>query len=153
MYVPREPVEIYRGLIIPHADLLKPNHYECELLTGIRPESIDSALQICNHLHTQSRVKSVLISSLLPSAAYHDELLVLLSWNFGAQQFLLEIPSIDAYFTGTGDLLSSQILAWTTIHPDNIPLALEKSVATVHHVISETHRLAGHSVPSDQYTP
>ena len=152
LYVPEESVEIYRELVIPHADLLKPNAFECRLLTGISPSSLDAAMQICGVFHRVHGIPAVLISSLEQGAADADELTAFLSWNHGASQYFLDVPRVSSYFTGTGDLLTSQILAWSAIHPDDAALAFEKSIATVHHVIETTFERHG-ATSSEQYPP
>ena len=50
----------------------------------------------------------------------------------------LTIPKLDGYFTGTGDLIASNFLAWYYRYPNDLPLAMEKAVATVQGVIETT---------------
>jgi pyridoxine kinase len=68
-------------------------------------------------------------------------------------QFKFTVPRLPRYFTGTGDLFSALILAWSTIHSSNssgsseeeeekekesFKLICEKSVSTLQLVLRET---------------
>lgn len=50
----------------------------------------------------------------------------------------MEIPKVDATFTGTGDLFASVLLAWLYRHPDDLALACEATVSTVQAVLKRT---------------
>ena len=50
----------------------------------------------------------------------------------------MEIPKVDAIFTGTGDLFASLLLAWLYRYPDDLALACETTVSTVQAVLSRT---------------
>jgi len=50
----------------------------------------------------------------------------------------MEIPKVDAIFTGTGDLFASLLLAWLYRHPDDLALACEATVSTVQAVLTRT---------------
>ena len=50
----------------------------------------------------------------------------------------MEIPKVDATFTGTGDLFASVLLAWLYKHPDDLALACEATVSTVQAVLTRT---------------
>ena len=50
----------------------------------------------------------------------------------------MEIPKVDAIFTGTGDLFASVLLAWLYRHPDDLALACEATVSTVQAVLRRT---------------
>ncbi|GBF93943.1 pyridoxal kinase [Raphidocelis subcapitata] len=52
--------------------------------------------------------------------------------------FRIRIPKLDAYFTGTGDLLSALLLAWCARHPADLALAVEKAVAGLQAVLRVT---------------
>ena len=50
----------------------------------------------------------------------------------------MEIPKVDAIFTGTGDLFASVLLAWLYRHPDDLAHACEATVSTVQAVLKRT---------------
>merc|ERR1719253_1618792 len=54
-------------------------------------------------------------------------------------KWLLELPRIPGGpFTGTGDLTAAMFLAWSALHPHELPLALEKTGAVLQAVIRRT---------------
>lgn len=50
----------------------------------------------------------------------------------------MEVPKLDAVFTGTGDLFASVLLAWLYRHPNDLALACEATVSTVQAVLRRT---------------
>jgi pyridoxine kinase len=63
-YVPRELVGIYQREVLPLADVITPNQFEIEQLTGITILSIQDAQRACCVLHDMG-VKLVLITSIV----------------------------------------------------------------------------------------
>jgi pyridoxal/pyridoxine/pyridoxamine kinase len=63
-YVPKELVDIYRRNVLPLADVITPNQFEIEQLTGITIRSIQDAQRACRSLH-DSGVEIVLITSVV----------------------------------------------------------------------------------------
>lgn len=62
MYVPKELLPIYKEVLVPLADILTPNQYEIELLTGHTIKTIDDAWKACDVLHERG-CKTVVLSS------------------------------------------------------------------------------------------
>lgn len=50
---------------------------------------------------------------------------------------MIEIPKLEASFTGTGDLFSALFLAWMS-KTNDIRSALENTVSTMYAVVSRT---------------
>eukprot|EP00584_Thalassiosira_punctigera_P000214 CAMPEP_0172539476 /NCGR_PEP_ID=MMETSP1067-20121228/10669_1 /TAXON_ID=265564 ORGANISM="Thalassiosira punctigera, Strain Tpunct2005C2" /NCGR_SAMPLE_ID=MMETSP1067 /ASSEMBLY_ACC=CAM_ASM_000444 /LENGTH=371 /DNA_ID=CAMNT_0013325169 /DNA_START=105 /DNA_END=1220 /DNA_ORIENTATION=- len=63
-YVPEGLVDIYRRDVLPLADVITPNQFEVEQLTGISIETIRDAQRACRILH-DSGVSVVLITSIV----------------------------------------------------------------------------------------
>ena len=63
-YVPKELVDIYRREVLPLADVITPNQFEIEQLTGISIKSIKDAQSACRILHDIG-VSTVLITSIV----------------------------------------------------------------------------------------
>eukprot|EP00877_Chromochloris_zofingiensis_P002856 jgi/Chrzof1/12571/UNPLg00524.t1 len=61
-------------------------------------------------------------------------------------RFRIQIPHISGYFTGTGDLLTALLLAWTFIHPDDIATAVELAIAGLQGVLRATAHAAGPAI-------
>lgn len=62
MYVPEDILPVYRDILVPLADILTPNQYEAEILTGMKMKNLDEALKIIQALHGKG-VKTVVLSS------------------------------------------------------------------------------------------
>jgi pyridoxine kinase len=50
-YVPPELVQVYIDTVIPASDVVTPNQFEVEQLTGIIVKTLDDAKQACDKLH------------------------------------------------------------------------------------------------------
>jgi pyridoxine kinase len=151
-YVPEELVPLYRDKVIPLADVLTPNQFEVEQITGINIKSMDDALKACAVLHDMGP-GLVFITSMELASEKQDTMAILASqrttdgttsvWRIDSNVF-------PGHFTGTGDLCASLLLAHTAMHPDNLPAAMEKVIDTMHAVISRTHQHGGESVQSHE---
>ncbi|XP_060596941.1 pyridoxal kinase-like [Ruditapes philippinarum] len=136
LYVPEELMPVYRDVIVPKADIVTPNQFEAELLTGIKITTISEALQAMQCLHDMGPKTVVLSSTSLGS----NGILVALASsvkNGNKECYKIEMPHKDAIFVGTGDLFASCLMVW--MHKDNdLKTALEKTVSTVQTVITRT---------------
>lgn len=62
MYVPEDILPVYRDIVVPLADILTPNQFEAELITGLEMKCLAGALKIIQVLHEKG-VKTVVLSS------------------------------------------------------------------------------------------
>ncbi|CAN2387807.1 Phosphomethylpyrimidine kinase [Pristimantis euphronides] len=145
MYVPEELLPVYKDLVVPVADIITPNQFEAELLTGRKIHTQQEAVQVMDMLHSLGPNTVVITSSDLPASRGSDYLITLGSHRQvgedGRMQTLrisLELPQVDAVFVGTGDLFAAMLLAWTHHHPNNFKLAYEKTVSAVQLVLQRT---------------
>ncbi|RHY96998.1 hypothetical protein DYB35_006012 [Aphanomyces astaci] len=133
-------VDIYRDEVLPLADIITPNQFECELLSGITLTSDADAIAACRKLHALGP-RIVVVSSFTPPKEPHQ------LWLYASQAvgqglsntFKMEVPRLPAYYSGTGDLFAALLLSWLTRHPSNLKLALETVVATVQAVMRRTN--------------
>mmetsp|Transcript_21899 Transcript_21899/g.56852 ORF Transcript_21899/g.56852 Transcript_21899/m.56852 type:complete len:315 (-) Transcript_21899:266-1210(-) len=133
LYVPKELVEVYKERVIPLASVLTPNSFECELLTGVKIKTKQDAFVACRALHERG-VKTVVISSFTDD---DEKSIKVVASTKGEGCVCMEVPKLEARFTGTGDLLSALILAW--LHRDgDVKEALKKSVLSLQAVIRRT---------------
>ncbi|CAJ0917827.1 unnamed protein product [Ranitomeya imitator] len=157
MYVPEELLPVYKDLVVPVADIITPNQFEAELLTGRKIRTQQEAVQVMDMLHSLGPSTVVITSSDLPASRGSDYLITLGSQRRvredGQIQTLrisFELPRVDAVFVGTGDLFAAMLLAWTHLHPNNFKLACEKTVSAMQLVLQRTitsaHTLAGPGV-------
>lgn len=110
-YVPKELVKVFCEQLIPHADVLTPNDFEVEQLTGIKVTSIENAQRACALLHEMGP-RLIFVTSFSDEHA-PGTLMILASQrknnkSKGAHEedevWKMECPIVPGYFTGTGDL-------------------------------------------------
>nr|CAG4649489.1 EOG090X09AY [Scapholeberis mucronata] len=139
MYVPKELLEIYRDKLIPLADIITPNQFEVELLTGKTIQNETDAVECMNILHNRG-VQVVIISS---SVLGPDGTLS----AFGSSRtkdktcsevWKLDIPRLPHIFTGTGDLLSALLLAWLHLSKGDLCLSMTNSLGSLQAVLLRT---------------
>ncbi|XP_017276093.1 pyridoxal kinase isoform X2 [Kryptolebias marmoratus] len=160
MYVPENLLPIYKNKVVPLAEILTPNQFEAELLTGRKISTEDDAIKVMDLLHEMGPDTVVLTSTDLPSKR-GDQFLVALGsqkrkpdGTSSSQKICLDIPKVDAVFVGTGDLFAAMLLAWTHHHPNDLKTACEKTVSVMHHVIKRTITYAnGVAGPGNKPSP
>uniref|UniRef100_A0A8C6UPZ9 Pyridoxal kinase n=1 Tax=Neogobius melanostomus TaxID=47308 RepID=A0A8C6UPZ9_9GOBI len=153
-YVPQNLYPVYKNKVVPVADIITPNQFEAELLTGKTINTEKDAVEVMDLLHAMGPDTVVITSSDLPPRL-GDRFLV----SLGSQRHVhpdgsrttervrIEVPKVDAVFVGTGDLFAAMLLAWTHHYPNDLKTACEKTFSVMHHVIQRTishaHDLAG----------
>ncbi|KAK9845799.1 hypothetical protein WJX81_002662 [Elliptochloris bilobata] len=155
LYVPEDAAAVYGEAIVPLASVLTPNQFEAERLTGREIRSEGDALAACRALHERGPATVVITSVSLPSA--RGETLLVASTSLpqadGSWQALkLRIPRVDGYFTGTGDLMTTLLLARLHERPDNLRAAVEAAVAGLQAVLLRTIEAAGDAAHSIEAT-
>lgn len=139
MYVPKELLPIYRDEIIPLADIVTPNQFEVELLTGKSINTEQDAWEAAEWFHGKG-VKTVAISS--SELGGSDSLLALVSHKDGTTpvrcRMVIPKQGNGIRFTGTGDLFASLFLAHSTLTKYNICATLERTIASLQAVIAKT---------------
>ncbi|XP_073524908.1 pyridoxal kinase [Phyllobates terribilis] len=145
MYVPVELLPVYKDLVVPVADIITPNQFEAELLTGRKIRTQQEAVQVMDMLHSLGPNTVVITSSDLPASRGSDYLITLASQRrvredgqIQTLRICFELPRVDAVFVGTGDLFAAMLLAWTHLHPNNFKLACEKTVSAMQLVLQRT---------------
>lgn len=136
MYVPEELLPVYQSVILPVADIVTPNQYEAELLTGIKINAESDVWKAVEWFHGKG-VDIVAISS--SDFGQKGQLRAFLSKKKGPR-FALNIPKQSSIsFTGTGDLFAALFLAHSfRKQPDQLGYTLERTVATLQAVIRRT---------------
>lgn len=149
MYVPEDLLPVYKEKVVPVADIITPNQFEAELLTGRKIHSQEEALVVMDVLHSMGPDTVVITSSDLSSPRGSDYLIVLGSQRIrhpdgsvAIERIRMDIHKVDAVFVGTGDLFAAMLLAWTHKHPNNLKVACEKTVSAMHHVLQRTIKCA-----------
>uniref|UniRef100_A0A8C2JKT1 Pyridoxal kinase n=1 Tax=Cyprinus carpio TaxID=7962 RepID=A0A8C2JKT1_CYPCA len=139
MYVPQNLHPVYKNKVVPVADIITPNQFEAELLTGKNISTEKDAVEVMDLLHKMGPDTVVITSSDLPPRL-GDRFLV----SFGSQRILMpdgtrktqririEVPKVDAVFVGTGDLFAAMLLAWTHHYPTDLKVQIcNKCIAVI----------------------
>jgi pyridoxine kinase len=165
-YVPIELVQLYKEKVIPLADVLTPNQFEVEQLTGIAVRSIDDAILASHALHMMGPSLVMITSVALDSNKDRDHMTIVLSQRqqlsanslAGATEsaWRIDCPILSGNFTGTGDLCAALLLAHTARHTqptsqynaNDIPDALARVVNTIFAVLKRTSEAAGKTIKS-----
>lgn len=148
-YVPQELVSIYRDEVIPLADIVTPNQFEVEQLTGISVGNIEDAKRACRALHDMGPELVVITSLVFKDAKESDKgkemITILASYRVkgeteGCEDELWSIdsPILPGRFTGTGDLCAALLLGWTARESYNLPIVMQKVISTMYCVIKST---------------
>ncbi|KAI8320041.1 Ribokinase-like protein [Martensiomyces pterosporus] len=120
LYVPQELIGLYRDVLCPLANLVTPNQFEAELLSGVKIHSLEDAKQACDALHALGVPNVVITSSVLAEdkTLGEDErkLLHLVGSELdlatgNKHQFRISFPRLEGYFTGSGDFFAALTMA------------------------------------------
>ncbi|XP_015380105.1 PREDICTED: pyridoxal kinase [Diuraphis noxia] len=135
MYVPKEILDVYKDEIIQLTDILTPNEYELELLTGITITTHNDIYKAMNILYAQG-CKTVVVSS---SNISSNSVMKCIGRNFSCEEYVeLDIPIIDQSFIGTGDFFTALLLIWMNLTNNDLKHSIEKTVATIQAVLKRT---------------
>ncbi|KAG8193227.1 hypothetical protein JTE90_005574 [Oedothorax gibbosus] len=137
LYVPKELLPVYRDTVIPISDLITPNQYEAELLSGIAIKSKDDISKTTDYFHGKG-VKIVVLSSVQLQS---EEKLILFGSSIASNPKTLvsmEIPKLPSSFTGGGDLFSALLLAWMTKTKGDLRASCEKTINSMQCVLMRT---------------
>ena len=103
IYVSRSLVSFYRERAIPKADLMFPNRFELELLSGMKVADPPSAVKASRHLI--NRGPKTVVATSIPAG---ENLSTILVTRNTAQQILT--PHVKVSVKGSGDLLAALYL-------------------------------------------
>ncbi|CAK7244878.1 MAG: Putative pyridoxal kinase [Sporothrix thermara] len=167
LYVADDVAPAYKKLL-DHADLILPNQFEAELLSGVKIDSMETIEEAIQVLHERFRIPHVVITSVSLGHPDHpaSSLSVIGSSRTStgkARTFKIIFPAIDCYFSGTGDMFGALMVvrmreavanapdaaellqrrAWLSddsVAAVDLPLAraAEKVLASMHEVLSKT---------------
>ncbi|KAK3912990.1 Pyridoxal kinase [Frankliniella fusca] len=137
VYVPQDLIEVYQKTIIPIANVVTPNQFELEILTGKPVKSIEDAWEATALLHNMGPRTVVVSSSELGN---EDSLLCLGSMIVEGKRkkAMVTFPKLEGSYTGTGDLFSALFLAWMWRSGQDLKQSLEFTVATIQAILQQT---------------
>ncbi|KAB8070278.1 Ribokinase-like protein [Aspergillus leporis] len=122
LYVNDDVVPAYKKMI-HHADLILPNQFEAEVLSGIKITSLSTLAEAITAIHATYSVPHVIITSVdlsrfsqSPSTQTTppDSLAIIGSTirsDGSPRLFRIDVPALDCYFSGTGDMFAALTVA------------------------------------------
>jgi pyridoxine kinase len=128
--------EFIREVAVPAADVITPNQFELEFLTGVEVRNPDDALEAAEKAR-KSGPETVLTTSLRRRDATADTIEMLAVSEEGA--WLVETPLLALEVNGAGDATAALFLAYL-LRGAPLSEALSMTASAVYTVLEETHR-------------
>lgn len=126
--------EFWRDEVVPHADIMTPNLFELEFLTGRTTSTLAEVLEAANEL--RSRGPQVVLVTSVAGQGMTDEVLRMLAVGPDGA-WLVETPRLEREFTGSGDLTTAVFLAhW--LRGQDMGQALGQTASKVYSVLEAT---------------
>lgn len=126
--------EFFREYIVAAANIMTPNLFELQYLVGRQTQTLHDVVAAAHQLRTQGP-DIVLVTSVVASDA-SDGLLRMLAVD-GDSTWLVETPTLDCSFVGSGDLTSAMFLAhW--LRTRNVGETLGATASVVYSILEQT---------------
>jgi pyridoxine kinase len=142
LYVRPEIPEVIKTKIISRADIVTPNQFEVELLTGKKVKTLHDALEAAHHLRSLLRpqgLRIVLLTSLFREDALNDQIETLAVHETGAWLVSTPLIPLEPSRNGTGDAVAALFLGHY-LKSNDIALSLEISVSALYNLLLLTHQ-------------
>jgi pyridoxine kinase len=134
VFVREEIPQLIGSRALPVADILTPNHFELELLTGRSVLSVDDARAGLEALHARGP-KVILVTSLLLDDTPDDAIDVTASE--GGRVWRVRTPRLDIAPNGAGDCIAALFFVhWLTTR--SAKAALERAVSSLFGILART---------------
>lgn len=143
-YVNPEIPEIFKNDVLPLADIVTPNQFELEALTGIDTADLAGARKAIQAIHAKGP-RVVLVTSFREGVSPREQAptgahIGLLASD-GTQLYRTQTPEFPfpAGMAGSGDLTASVFLS-RYLETRNVPQTLEQTTASVYGIMEATFR-------------
>lgn len=131
--------EFWRDHVVAQADIMTPNLFELQFLTGRTTESIDDVVAAAQEL--RSHGPSVVVVTSVVGADLPDDVMRMIGVD-DAGAWEVTTPMLDRKFTGSGDLTTAMFLAhW--LRTGDLGQTLSATASIVYSVLEATTS-AGH---------
>ncbi|MEW6423043.1 MAG: pyridoxal kinase PdxY [Deinococcota bacterium] len=158
VFVRPELPDLIRTQAVPEADIVTPNQFELELLTGRRvttlQEALDAARMLRGHLHG-SGPRIVVVTSLVREDAPEGVIETLAVTGEGAWLCRTPLLPLDPPRNGTGDAIAALFLGHY-LRTRDAGTALSLSMSALFAVLDLTHRAGTREIQlvaaQDEYT-
>ena len=134
--------EFMRDVAVPAANVITPNQFELEFLTGSKIRDLDDALQASDKARRLGP-ETVLTTSLRRRDASEDTIEMLAVSDDGA--WLVETPLLPLEVNGAGDATAALFLAHL-LRGGGPSEALSMTASTIHAILDETHRTGSREI-------
>lgn len=141
-FVRPEVPEVMRSQVVPQADIVTPNQFELELLTGHRARTLGEVLEAAGALREQIHPQGpriVLVTSMLREDAPDGLIETLAVADGGAWAVRTPMIPLEPPRNGTGDAITALFLG-NYLKTQDVAVSLEKSVSALYNLLELTHR-------------
>jgi pyridoxine kinase len=141
VFVQPEIPEIMASLAMPAADILTPNQFELELLTGSSVKTLKNALQAARALRMRLNLdgpRIVIVTSLTREDAPPNVIEVLAVTDAGAYLIATPMISLEPPRNGTGDTITALFLGHY-LKTQDVKTSLELAVNGLYRLLEITH--------------
>lgn len=136
-FVREEVPPMFRERILPHAQVITPNHFELDYLVGRETTTLAEILAAAEELRERGP-ETVLVTSMVSAETDPSTIQMLAVDGTGAH--LVTTPRLDAYFTGSGDVTSALFLAHL-LATGSARTAVENTAASMYGLLAATVEL------------
>lgn len=126
--------EFLRDSIVPRAQVITPNHFELDFLTGTHTTTLAAVLAAVDQLRARGP-HTVLVTSVVHEDQAPGTLDMVAVAPEGA--WLLTTPLLNRHFTGSGDITSAMFLT-ALLAGEEMSTALERTAAITYGVLKLT---------------
>ncbi|MDR0322968.1 MAG: pyridoxal kinase PdxY [Treponema sp.] len=143
-YVKPDIPQLFKNEMLPVADIVCPNQFELETLTGINTQTTEKAIEAINILH-ESGPSVVLVTSFREKA---EELSMLASDKTGIYKITTPELPLGSGVAGTGDMTTAVFLS-RFLEKGNLEKTLELCTASVFGILKSSFNPQDSSKTSD----
>jgi pyridoxine kinase len=145
-YVKPDIPDIFKNELLPLADIVTPNQFELEAITGIKVHSIDNAMEAANILHEKGP-SIVLVTSFREK---EGELCMIASIKSKKEIYKISTPELPLGdgVAGTGDMTAAVFLS-RYLETKNLKKTLEMCTASVYGILEMSYNKHKYKVEND----
>ncbi|GGE42711.1 pyridoxal kinase PdxY [Agaricicola taiwanensis] len=126
--------EFMRDRTVPAADIITPNQFELEYLSGMSVQSLSEAVAALKHVHSMGP-RIVLVTSFRTNETPDDAIEMLVS--DGAQRFRVRTPLLPLSINGAGDAIAALFFVHYLVTRD-IAASLVKAASSIYGLLKRT---------------
>ncbi len=127
--------EFMRDRVVPQADIVTPNHFELNFLTGRETRTLDEVVEAAQSLRAVGP-DVVLVTGVVAEGSDPDTLTMLAVT--GEEAWTVTTPKLERTFTGSGDLTAAMFLAHYLRTGGDVADAVGRTANVVYSVLKAT---------------